>query len=95
MTTMSPGARTGRRTCSDISKVLAPLIGPSMTQGRASRSHRNAARKSERLPFAERRFGDRERRARSLAHRPWERVMLVFAQVPASINDKPPRSIVA
>ena len=43
-TSPQPGARIGR-TCSTSARKLAPLIGPSMTQGAVSRSHRNAARK--------------------------------------------------
>jgi hypothetical protein len=43
MTTMSPGASAGSRTCSTYARKLAPLIGPSMTQGAVSRSQRSAA----------------------------------------------------
>src|ERR1700722_8913912 len=91
MTTMSPGARTGRRTCSTSARKLAPLIGPSMTQGAVSRSHRNAARKVSVCHLPK---GALATRRAPLAHRPWERVMLVFAQV-SSMNTSRLGSIVA
>src|ERR1700734_1147425 len=91
MTTMSPGARMGTRTCSTSARKLAPLIGPSMTQGAVSRSHRNAARKVSVCHLPK---GALATRRAPLAHRPWERVMLVFAQV-SSMNTSRLGSIVA
>ena len=75
----------------DIARKLAPLIGPSMTQGAVSRSQRNAARK---LSVCHLPKGALATRRAPLAHRPWERVMLVLAQV-SSMNTSRLGSIVA
>jgi len=45
MMTMSPALRVGTRNCSTEARKLVPSIGPSITQGAATRSQRKAARK--------------------------------------------------
>jgi len=62
-----------------------------MTQGAVSRSQRNAARKVSVCHLPK---GALATRRAPLAHRPWERVMLVLAQV-SSMNTSRLGSIVA
>src|ERR1700722_477215 len=92
ITTMSPGARMGTRTCSTYAPQVEPLVGPSMTQGAVRPSQRSAAKnvRVRHLPK-----GALATRRSPLGHRPWARVMLVLAQVglgPGLVDeDKPPR----
>ena len=58
MTTMSPGARTGRRILLDISAEACAIDWSVDDAGRGEPVATQRRQESERPPFAERRFGD-------------------------------------